>query len=68
MSDGLRRRIDIAAEGRLGRPGGPTAAGRVDTVKEGVLGGTMGSPIRDQVEPRRLFIEQNAREVRFLDV
>jgi DNA gyrase subunit B len=22
----------------------------------------------DQVEPRRLFIEQNARDVRFLDV
>jgi len=28
----------------------------------------MGSPLLEQVEPRRLFIEQNAKDVRFLDV
>jgi len=37
-------------------------------VKEGVHGGTMGFPVPDRVEPRRDFIEQNARDVRFLDV
>ena len=36
--------------------------------KERVHGGTMGSRVQDQVEPRRLFIEQNAKDVRFLDV
>jgi hypothetical protein len=37
-------------------------------VKEGVHGGTMGSPVMEQVEPRREFIESNAKDVRFLDV
>jgi hypothetical protein len=34
----------------------------------GARGGTMGFPTLDQVEPRREFIEQNARDVKFLDV
>jgi DNA gyrase/topoisomerase IV subunit B len=38
------------------------------SLKEGAHGGTMGSPMLDQVEPRREFIEQNAKDVRFLDV
>ena len=37
-------------------------------VKEGAHGGTMGSPGMEQVEPRREFIESNAKDVRFLDV
>ncbi len=37
-------------------------------LQEGARGGTTGSPAQDQVEPRREFIEQNAKEVRFLDV
>jgi len=28
----------------------------------------MGFPVLDQVEPRRDFIETNAKDVRFLDV
>jgi hypothetical protein len=36
--------------------------------KEGAHEGTMGSPVLDQVEPRREFIESNAKDVRFLDV
>ena len=36
--------------------------------KEGAHGGTLGSPVLDQVEPRREFIEKNAKDVRFLDV
>ncbi len=43
-------------------------SGPQEAAKEGVHGGTMGSPVLDQVEPRRLFIEQNAKDVRFLDV
>jgi hypothetical protein len=38
------------------------------TQKEGARGGTTGSPALDKVEPRRLFIEQNAKDVKFLDV
>jgi hypothetical protein len=45
MSNQWRTRTLNAAEGRLCRPGGPSNAGIVDTVKEGVHGGTMGSPI-----------------------
>ena len=37
-------------------------------VKEGAHGGTLGSPVMEQVEPRRNFIESNAKDVRFLDV
>jgi hypothetical protein len=37
-------------------------------VKEGAHGGTTGSPVMEQVEPRRNFIESNAKDVRFLDV
>jgi hypothetical protein len=37
-------------------------------VKEGAHGGTTGSPVTEQVEPRRNFIESNAKDVRFLDV
>jgi DNA gyrase/topoisomerase IV subunit B len=36
--------------------------------KEGAHGGTLGSPVPDQVEPRRDFIEKNAKDVKFLDV
>ncbi len=36
--------------------------------KEGAHRGTLGSPVAGQVEPRREFIEKNAKDVRFLDV
>jgi DNA gyrase/topoisomerase IV subunit B len=36
--------------------------------KEGTHGGTLGSPVLEQVEPRREFIEKNAKNVQFLDV
>jgi hypothetical protein len=47
------RRCGYVAEGRLCRPGGQLRFWRVATEKEGVRGGTMGSPTSD---------------VRFLDV
>ncbi len=58
----------IEAGGRLRRPGGQVSFERVDTLKEGARGGTTGSPTLDQVEPRRAFIEQNAKDVKYLDV
>jgi len=62
------RRVRGVAGGRLCRPGGATCVERVVTAKEGAHGGTMGSPMQEQVEPRREFIEQNAKDVKFLDV
>jgi hypothetical protein len=56
------------AGGRLSRPGGAATVGPCTTLKEGAHGGTMGSPVMEQVEPRRQFIEENARDARFLDV
>ncbi len=47
MSDQSRNRRLNAAEGRLCRPGGLPNARIIDTVKEGVHGGTMGSPVED---------------------
>jgi len=46
----------------------PAGGGSQAGVKEGAHGGTMGFPVLDQVEPRRDFIETNAKDVRFLDV
>jgi hypothetical protein len=45
MSSHSGNRTLNAAGGRLCRPGGPSNADIVDTMKEGVHGGTMGSPI-----------------------
>ena len=42
------------------RPGRGRGRGRADPIFSKLMG--------DQVEPRRLFIEQNAKDVRFLDV
>jgi hypothetical protein len=36
--------------------------------KKGAHGGNLVSSVLDQVEPRRDFIEKNAKDVRFLDV
>ena len=46
----------------------PVGDGSQIGVKEGAHGGTLGSPVLKQVEPRREFIESNAKDVRFLDV
>ena len=46
----------------------PSLDGPQRGVKEGAHGGTLGSPVLEQVEPRREFIESNAKDVRFLDV
>ena len=46
----------------------PSHVGPQRGVKEGAHGGTLGSSVLEQVEPRREFIETNAKDVRFLDV
>ena len=48
MSENVsRRRRGYIAGGRLDRPGGKMRNERAEAVKEGVHGGTMGSPMRD---------------------
>jgi hypothetical protein len=44
---GPQRRVDRIAGGRLCRPGGTETNERVEAVKEGAHGGTMGSAMRD---------------------
>jgi hypothetical protein len=48
MSENVpRRRGGYIAGGRLDRPGGKMRNERVEAVKEGAHGGTMGSPMHD---------------------